>query len=87
MGPALTKWPSTMNTEALKARALYHVGDPVHWRGSVYRVTARYWRRSLDSLVYDLLEVVPPGRTPRVQNKVREVEMHPPSVHSLGVDV
>ena len=76
-----------MNTDALKARALFEVGNPVHWRGSVYRITARYWRRSLDSFVYDLMEVVAPGRSPRAQQKVREVEMHPPSVHTIGVEV
>jgi hypothetical protein len=76
-----------MDTDELKARALFDVGAPVHWRGTVYRVTKRYWRRWNDTIVYDLKEVVPAGRSPRVQNKVREVDMHPPSVYTIGVDI
>jgi hypothetical protein len=75
-----------MDTEALKARARFSVGDPVHWRGGVYRITARYWKRSLDWIVYDLMEVVAPGRSPRAQRRVREVELDVPSVRTLGVD-
>ena len=75
-----------MNTDELKARARFDKGSIVHWRGSVYRVTARYWRRSLDWLVYDLMEVVAPGRSPRAQNKVREMEMETPSEHTLGLE-
>ena len=65
---------------------LYAVGDPVHWRGKVYRISARYWRRSTDAFVYDLIEVVRPGSSPRSQHKVNESELHKPSLYTLGLD-
>lgn len=68
-----------------ESRALFAVGQPVHWRGSVYKVSARCWRRWNDSIVYDLVEVVQPGRSPRHQSKVREVELSKPSLHTLGL--
>jgi hypothetical protein len=81
-----TDSPSIMATlPELESRALFTVGQPVHWRGSVYKVTARYWRRWNDSIVYDLVEVVKPGRSPRHQRKVREEEMSKPSLHTLGL--
>lgn len=42
----------------LESRALVTVGQPVHWRGSVNKVSGRYWRRWNDTIVYDLIEVV-----------------------------
>ena len=65
---------------------LHNVGDPVHWRGKVYRISARYWRRSTDAFVYDLKEVVAAGRTASTQSKVLERELHKPSLYTLGLD-
>lgn len=61
----------------LQARAKYKVNDAVYWRGAVYRVEARYYRRWMDEIVYDLKEIVPPKRPSRFQKKVREKEMEP----------
>jgi hypothetical protein len=72
--------------EDLQARARFKVDDVVHWRGSVYRVTGRYWRSWLNSIVYDLVEVVALGKSPRHQTKVLEKECHPPSPYTLGIE-
>lgn len=72
----------------LMQRAAHRVGDVVHWRGTVYRITGRYWRQWNDSIVYDLLESVRPGSgTPRSQRKVLEKECEKPSLRSLGLGV
>lgn len=71
----------------LQTRALFKVGEPVHWRSTVYKITARYWRRSNDTIVYDLMEVVRPGASARHQRKVRENELARPSPYTLGIDV
>ena len=77
--------PMHPDLTALEAQAAHRVGDIVHWRGTVYRVIARYWRRSTGRIVYDLLESVRPGATPRRQYKVAEAECHKPSLHTLGL--
>ncbi|MBP7409393.1 MAG: hypothetical protein KA941_11605 [Flavobacteriales bacterium] len=59
----------------LQARARFKVNDAVYWRGAVYHVVARYYRRWMDEIVYDLKEIVPPKKSFRFQKKVREKEM------------
>lgn len=61
--------------EVLQARAKYNVSDAVYWRGTVYHVTARYYRRSRDEMVYDLEEIVPPKKTGRLQKRVSEADL------------
>jgi hypothetical protein len=75
--------------EALKvelaARAKFKVNDVVNWRGTVYHVVARYYRRWMDEIVYDLKEIVPPKKSFRFQKKVREKDMEPwPMEQELG---
>lgn len=55
-------------------RAKFVVGMPVHWRGTVYRITKRYWQQWSNSIVYDLKELKPSGY-PRYQDKVQEREL------------
>ncbi|MBK6774690.1 MAG: hypothetical protein IPG74_02185 [Flavobacteriales bacterium] len=69
----------------LDARARHKLTDGVHYNATVYRVIARYWRRSNDKIYYDLREMVPPGRQPRYQYKVLEQFVHKPSLHTLGL--
>jgi hypothetical protein len=69
----------------LDARARHKVDDWAHYNGNVYRVIARYWRRSTDKIHYDLRESVAPGHRPRFQYKVLEQFVHKPSLHTLGL--
>ena len=61
----------------LLARAKFKVNDAVYWRGAVYRVEARYYRKWMVEIVYDLKEVVAPKESFRFQKKAREKEMEP----------
>ena len=59
----------------LRERAKYIVGMPVHWRGSNYRISGRYYQRGSDSIVYDLKEIMPDGSYGRFQRKRGESEL------------
>ena len=72
----LTKEEKALVVAGLRARARYTLGEPVHWRGAVYRITARYYRRSIGWILYDMKEVVESG-SPRYQSKRREEEIEP----------
>lgn len=85
MAAGLPKYPSAMDLDQLRTTAAYQVGDPVHHNGVVYRVVARYYRRSQQTILYDLLEVVRPGGTPRRTNAVPERYVHKPSLRTLGL--
>jgi hypothetical protein len=61
----------------VQQHAHYSVGEVVHWRGSNYRVIARYYRRSMNMVVYDLEEESGNSRTARFQRKIREKEIAP----------
>lgn len=60
---------------ALAKRAKYIVGVPVYWRGTMYRISGRYHRRSMDTIVYDLREIMADGGYGRFQKKRRELEL------------
>ena len=59
----------------LSRTAKYIVGMTVHWRGTHYRISARYYRRSMGWIVYDLKEIMPDGSYGRFQTKRRESEL------------
>jgi len=60
----------------LKERARYIIGEPVVWRGVVYRIAARYWRKRNDSIHYDLREANPvQGGYPREVPKIPEQDL------------
>jgi len=60
----------------LKERARYIIGEPVVWRGMVYRIAARYWRKRNDSIQYDLREAHPArGNYPQEVRKIPEQDL------------
>jgi hypothetical protein len=60
----------------LKQRARYIIGEPVVWRGVVYRIAARYWRKRNDSIHYDLREANPAsGAYPTEVQKIPEQDL------------
>ena len=59
----------------LRTKAKFAVGEPVHWRGTDYRVDARYYRRSSGEILYDLKEIRHDGAFPRFQRKRNEREL------------
>ena len=60
----------------LKERARYIIGEPVVWRGVVYRIAARYWGKHNDTIHYDLREANPAsGVYPREVNKIPETDL------------
>ena len=60
----------------LKQRALYIIGEPVVWRGVVYRIAARYWRKRNNWILYDLREANPAhGNYPQEVNKIPEQDL------------
>lgn len=61
--------------EALTRKAKYIVGMTVYWRGAHYRISGRYYRRSMGWIVYDLKEMMPDGGYGRYQTKRREDEL------------
>jgi len=80
MGPGSTYFPAQhmdpIRKHQLQLQAKYNVGDRVYWRGANYRITGRYFRKWMNSIVYDLEEVGQHG-TPRAQSKVYEKECVP----------
>jgi len=60
----------------LKERARYIIGETVVWRGKVYRIAARYWRKRNDSILYDLREAHPAhGNYPQEVHKIPEQDL------------
>ena len=74
-----------MDRAELERIALFKVGDPVHHNSGIYRVSARYYRRSAEVILYDLVEVVRPGQRAGKRSKVPEHQVHKPSLQTLGL--